>query len=126
MVVFQVIFPMLSPIGDIMMALSVWRGDWRSFLAGYLAFLAMDVCGSVLAFTLDRKPLHWLPLLLVQRFSYRQIMYYVCFRAMMSALRGSKHGWRKLERTGALTSAAAANNTSNRMSASGSVRPTRL
>jgi cellulose synthase/poly-beta-1,6-N-acetylglucosamine synthase-like glycosyltransferase/peptidoglycan/xylan/chitin deacetylase (PgdA/CDA1 family)/spore germination protein YaaH len=126
MVVFQVIFPMLSPIGDIMMALSVWRGDWRSFLAGYLAFLAMDVCGSVLAFTLDRKPLHWLPLLLVQRFSYRQIMYYVCFRAMMSALRGSKHGWRKLERTGALTSAAAANNASNRMSASGSVRPTRL
>ena len=103
MVVFQVIFPMLSPIGDIMMVLSIWRGDWRAFLAGYVAFLAMDMCGSLLAFTLDRKPWRWLPLLLVQRFSYRQIMYYVCFRAMMSALRGGKHGWRKLERTGALT-----------------------
>jgi peptidoglycan-N-acetylglucosamine deacetylase len=126
MVVFQVIFPVLSPIGDIMMVLSIWRGDWGAFLAGYLAFLAMDMCGSLLAFTLDRKPLRWLPLLLVQRFSYRQIMYYVCFRAMMSALRGGKHGWRKLERTGSLNNgehgALVANaSTSGR---TGSVRPT--
>ncbi|HTM46324.1 MAG TPA: glycosyltransferase [Polyangiaceae bacterium] len=102
MVVFQVIFPLLSPIGDIMMVLSVWRGDWHAFLAGYLAFLAMDICGSLLAFTLDRKPLRFLPLLLIQRFSYRQIMYYVCFKAMVAAVRGARHGWRKLERTGSL------------------------
>jgi cellulose synthase/poly-beta-1,6-N-acetylglucosamine synthase-like glycosyltransferase/peptidoglycan/xylan/chitin deacetylase (PgdA/CDA1 family) len=131
MVVFQVLFPMLSPIGDIMMVLSIWRGDWHAFLAGYLAFLAMDMCGSILAFTLDRKPLRWLPLLLVQRFSYRQIMYYVCFRAMMSALRGGKHGWRKLERTGSLTNGAHATNAAliaGASTASGggssSVRPT--
>lgn len=100
MVIFQVIFPILSPIGDVMMVLSVIRGDWRAFLAGYLAFLAMDICGSLLAFTLDRKPLRWLPLLLVQRFSYRQIMYYVCFKAMFAAVRGARHGWRKLDRKG--------------------------
>jgi cellulose synthase/poly-beta-1,6-N-acetylglucosamine synthase-like glycosyltransferase/peptidoglycan/xylan/chitin deacetylase (PgdA/CDA1 family)/spore germination protein YaaH len=103
MVVFQVLFPLLSPIGDIMMVLSVFRGDWRAFLAGYLAFLAMDICGSLLAFTLDHKPIKWLSLLLVQRFSYRQIMYYVCFKAMIAAVRGARHGWRKLDRTGALT-----------------------
>jgi cellulose synthase/poly-beta-1,6-N-acetylglucosamine synthase-like glycosyltransferase/spore germination protein YaaH/peptidoglycan/xylan/chitin deacetylase (PgdA/CDA1 family) len=103
MVVFQVVFPLLSPIGDIMMVLSVFRGDWRAFLAGYVAFLAMDICGSLLAFTLDRKPMRWLPLLLVQRFSYRQIMYYVCFKAMIAAIRGARHGWKKLDRTGALT-----------------------
>jgi peptidoglycan-N-acetylglucosamine deacetylase len=102
MVVFQVLFPLLSPIGDIMMVLSVFRGDWRAFLAGYLAFLAMDICGSLLAFTLDHKPMRWLSLLLVQRFSYRQIMYYVCFKAMIAAVRGARHGWRKLDRTGAL------------------------
>jgi cellulose synthase/poly-beta-1,6-N-acetylglucosamine synthase-like glycosyltransferase len=103
MVVFQVIFPMLSPIGDIMMVLSVFRGDWRAFLVGYVAFLAMDICGSLLAFTLDHKPLRWLPLLLVQRFSYRQIMYYVCFKAMIAAVRGARYGWRKLDRTGSVT-----------------------
>jgi cellulose synthase/poly-beta-1,6-N-acetylglucosamine synthase-like glycosyltransferase/peptidoglycan/xylan/chitin deacetylase (PgdA/CDA1 family)/spore germination protein YaaH len=103
MVVFQLVFPLLSPIGDIMMVASIGRGDWRAFLAGYLAFLAMDICGSILAFTLDHKPLRWLPLLLIQRFSYRQIMYYVCFKAMIAAVRGARHGWRKLDRTGALT-----------------------
>ena len=29
--------------------------------------------------------MRWLPLLLIQRFSYRQIMYYVCFKAMLAA-----------------------------------------
>jgi cellulose synthase/poly-beta-1,6-N-acetylglucosamine synthase-like glycosyltransferase len=103
MIIFQVIFPLLSPIGDIMMVFSVFRGDWRAFLAGYVAFLVMDICGSLLAFTLDHKPLKWLPLLLVQRFSYRQIMYYVCFKAMIAAVRGARHGWRKLDRTGSVT-----------------------
>ncbi|HEX7668266.1 MAG TPA: glycosyltransferase family 2 protein, partial [Polyangiaceae bacterium] len=102
MIVFQIVFPLLSPIGDVMMVLSVFRGDWRAFMAGYLAFLAMDVCGSLLAFTLDRKPLRYLPLLLIQRFSYRQIMYYVCFKAMIAAVRGARHGWRKLDRTGSV------------------------
>jgi peptidoglycan-N-acetylglucosamine deacetylase len=107
MVVFQLIFPLLSPIGDVMMVLSVFRGDWRAFMAGYVAFLAMDICGSLLAFTLDRKPLRYLPLLLVQRFSYRQIMYYVCFKALISAVRGARHGWRKLDRTGSVAVAEA-------------------
>jgi len=106
MILFQLVFPALSPIGDIVMVFSIFRGDWRAFLAGYLAFLAMDLCGSVLAFVLDGKPLRWLGLLLVQRFSYRQLMYYVSFRAVVAALRGARHGWRKLERTGSVTSIA--------------------
>ena len=51
MVIFQLLFPLISPIGDIVMVLSVFRGDWRAFLAGYVAFLAMDIGGSLLAFT---------------------------------------------------------------------------
>ena len=102
MVVFQVLFPLLSPIGDFIMVLAICRGDWKAFLAGYVAFLVMDIWGSVLAFTLDHKPLRWLPLLLVQRFTYRQIMYYVCFKAMLAAVKGARHGWRKLDRTGSV------------------------
>lgn len=102
MVIFQVIFPLLSPIGDVIMVASIFHGDWKAFLAGYVAFLAMDICGSVLAFTLDHKPMRWLPLLLVQRFTYRQIMYYVCFKAMLAAVKGARHGWRKLDRTGSV------------------------
>lgn len=103
MVIFQVVFPLLSPIGDIIMVVSIFRGDWQAFLAGYVAFLLMDMCGSILAFTLDKKPLRYLPLLFVQRFTYRQIMYYVCFKAMLAAVRGARHGWKKLDRTGSVT-----------------------
>jgi cellulose synthase/poly-beta-1,6-N-acetylglucosamine synthase-like glycosyltransferase/peptidoglycan/xylan/chitin deacetylase (PgdA/CDA1 family)/spore germination protein YaaH len=105
MVIFQVLFPLISPIGDFIMVLAICRGDWKAFLAGYVAFLVMDICGSLLAFTLDHKPLRWLPLLLVQRFTYRQIMYYVCFKAMLAAVKGARHGWRKLDRTGSVDAA---------------------
>ena len=37
-----------------------------------------------------------------ERFTYRQIMYYVCFKAMLAAVKGARHGWRKLDRTGSV------------------------
>jgi len=104
MVMFQVVFAAVSPIGDLVMVLAILRGDYAAFLAGYAAFLLMDVCGSVLAFTLDGKPLRWLWMLLIQRFTYRQLMYLVSLKAMIAALRGARHGWRKLDRTGSVAS----------------------
>ena len=107
MVVFQVLFAALSPIGDLVMVLALFRGDFGAFAAGYVAFLLMDVCGSLLAFTLDEKPLRWLWMLLVQRFTYRQLMYFVSLKAMLAVLQGARHGWRKLERTGSVDMAPA-------------------
>jgi peptidoglycan-N-acetylglucosamine deacetylase len=100
MVVFQVLFAAISPIGDLVMILSLFRGDYGAFAAGYVAFLLMDVCGSLLAFVLDGKPVRWLWMLLIQRFTYRQMMYWVSLKAMIAAMRGARHGWRKLDRTG--------------------------
>ncbi|HWB76219.1 MAG TPA: glycosyltransferase, partial [Nannocystaceae bacterium] len=97
--VFQVLFPLVSPIGDLALVAAIATGAWSAVLSGYLGFLAMDLLASVLAFRLDRKPMRWLPLLLVQRFTYRQFLYFVSLRAMFAVLSGSRHGWRKLERT---------------------------
>jgi cellulose synthase/poly-beta-1,6-N-acetylglucosamine synthase-like glycosyltransferase len=108
MVVFQVLFAALSPIGDLVMLLSIFRGDAGAFLAGYVVFLLMDVCGSLLAFTLDEKPKRWLWMLLIQRFTYRQMMYFVSLKAMLAAVRGARHGWKKLDRTGSVELAAEA------------------
>ena len=96
---FQGLFPILSPIGDVALIFALATGSWSAVLSGYLGFLAMDVIASALAFWLDRKPMRWLPLLLVQRFTYRLFLYAVSFRAMVAVLGGSRHGWRKLERT---------------------------
>ena len=37
----------------------------------------------------------WLP---VQRFGYRQLMYYVVVKSIVTAVRGARVGWGKLER----------------------------
>ncbi len=103
LVLFQVLFPVASPLGDLAMLHAIVTGQWSSFLSGYLGFLAMDVVASVLAFRLDRKPLRWLALLLVQRFTYRQFLYAVSVWSMASAALGARQGWRKLERLGTVT-----------------------
>ena len=39
-------------------------------------------------------------LILIQRFFYRQFMYIITYRSIIAMLRGRRHGWNKLERTG--------------------------
>lgn len=103
MILFQLVFPLLAPLGDLGMVLAIMRGEWAVLLGGYLGFLAMDFASSIVAFRLDRKPFRWLPLLVVQRFTYRQFLYLLSLRAVVAAIAGRAHGWRKLERTGAVT-----------------------
>jgi cellulose synthase/poly-beta-1,6-N-acetylglucosamine synthase-like glycosyltransferase/peptidoglycan/xylan/chitin deacetylase (PgdA/CDA1 family)/spore germination protein YaaH len=100
MLFFQVVFPLLCPLGDLFLLFSLVTGQFRVVLAGYLGFLAMDLLGAFIAFRLDERPMRLLPLLLIQRFLYRPFMYLVCVRALMAAVWGRRHGWRKLERTG--------------------------
>ena len=37
-------------------------------------------------------------LLLIQRFTNRQLLYLACLRALVAAISGGRHGWRKLDR----------------------------
>ena len=65
----------------------------------YALFLAVDWFGAFAAFLMekseDKKLLGWL---LIQRFGYRQVMYWVMVKSVFSALRGALVGWGKLER----------------------------
>jgi hypothetical protein len=47
-----------------------------------------------------RAPWSDLPFLPVQRFGYRQLMYYVVVKSVVAAVRGGSVGWGKLERRG--------------------------
>jgi hypothetical protein len=65
----------------------------------YSLFLAVDWIGAFLAFLMEKaeqkKLLWWL---LIQRFGYRQVMYWVMVKSVFTALRGAIVGWGKLER----------------------------
>ena len=65
----------------------------------YLIFLIVDVSAASIAFVIERNEnIRLLPWLVLQRFGYRQLMYYVVLKASLAALFGSLVGWNKLDR----------------------------
>lgn len=98
MLIFQVLFPLLSPLGDAILLWSLLRGELGAVAAGYCTFVILDLVASSIAFRLDRHPVRRLGVVLIQRLYYRQFMYLVTIKAVIAALRGGRHGWNKLER----------------------------
>ena len=107
MFLFQILFPLLAPIGDAILFLSLLRGDFSAVAAGYIAFLAMDVIGSGVALHLDRRPFREIWVVALQRFFYRPLLYLVTFSAVLGAIRGQRQAWNKLKRMGSVAAAAA-------------------
>ncbi len=111
--VFQVIFPLISPVLDLFVVGSLLftivqerfhpnddaAHAFLHVLFYYCIFLLVDGAASVLAFLLERDEewslLLWLPL---QRFIYRQLMYWVAMKSVYAAIKGRSVGWGKLER----------------------------
>jgi cellulose synthase/poly-beta-1,6-N-acetylglucosamine synthase-like glycosyltransferase/peptidoglycan/xylan/chitin deacetylase (PgdA/CDA1 family)/spore germination protein YaaH len=113
LLVFQVLLPLLSPVADLHMLLSILlavvqrrqhpldhSSEGLARVALYYGlFLAIDLCASLLAFCLEkREDFRLLGWLFLQRFVYRVLMNYVAVKSIVVALRGSLVGWGKLER----------------------------
>jgi cellulose synthase/poly-beta-1,6-N-acetylglucosamine synthase-like glycosyltransferase/peptidoglycan/xylan/chitin deacetylase (PgdA/CDA1 family) len=112
---FQILLTTLAPVADLLLVwqliaeyinysqhVGTYTGDNLRIVAIYYAiFIAVDILAAMVGFVMERgedwKLLWWLPL---QRFGYRQIMYYVVVRSLWTALRGPFVGWGKLERHG--------------------------
>jgi cellulose synthase/poly-beta-1,6-N-acetylglucosamine synthase-like glycosyltransferase/peptidoglycan/xylan/chitin deacetylase (PgdA/CDA1 family)/spore germination protein YaaH len=111
--VFQLLFPAISPIADLMFLwslVSVWLvrqqhgatyavTDLVQVVTFYAVFLLVDWLAAVVAFAIEPgedRSLTWL--IFLQRFAYRQVMYWVVVRSFMVAIRGRLVGWGKLER----------------------------
>ena len=118
-IMFQFLFTLVAPIIDLML---VWTllSSFNNFSmqpddgipAALMAvgiywacFQLVEIATAVLAISIDggRKTWRLLPLLLVQRFFYRQLLYVIAIRVMLAALKGSVIGWGKLVRTGSVT-----------------------
>ncbi len=110
---FQLLLPAVSPIADLMFVfslVSVWLDrqahgatyalvGFEQVMTFYAVFLLVDWLAAVLAFLMEpgeEKRLTWL--VFIQRFAYRQVMYWVVLRAFQAAIAGRVHGWGKLER----------------------------
>ncbi len=114
--VFQFLFTLIAPVMDLMLVASLVSsghtymmcpeaGVPQSFitLASYWAyFQVIDILAALLAMSIDHKRGLWtsIPLLFLQRFTYRQLLYITALRVAAVALKGQMVGWGKLLRTG--------------------------
>jgi cellulose synthase/poly-beta-1,6-N-acetylglucosamine synthase-like glycosyltransferase len=110
---FQILLPLISPVMDLLIVYTLISAtldrlqqpaqysfsNLRQLLFYYALFLALDWSTACFAFLLERRErLSLLWWLFLQRFCYRQVMYYVMMKSVASALRGALVGWGKLER----------------------------
>ncbi len=108
--VYQIGFQAIAPVVDLTIVWSLIYGHViapntshqnTAMLIGYwLLFSLVEMVGAYVAFRLDREDKKLLFWLLLQRFVYRQLMYYVIVKSLVFAVRGSLVGWGKLERKG--------------------------
>ena len=119
---FQIVLTAIAPLADLLL---IWQliSEYLAHLqhgaeysdqnllvvaAYYGIFILVDLAAATFGFLMEKredwKLLLWLPL---QRFGYRQLMYYVVVRSISTALRGVFVGWGKLERTGTVSELAA-------------------
>ena len=76
----------------------------RKICLYYLVFLLVDLGSAAVALAMEKKE-KWtlLAWLVLQRFGYRQLMYYIVIRAVVTAALGPLVGWGKLERKSSVT-----------------------
>jgi cellulose synthase/poly-beta-1,6-N-acetylglucosamine synthase-like glycosyltransferase/peptidoglycan/xylan/chitin deacetylase (PgdA/CDA1 family) len=115
---FQIALALISPLVDVLLIVQIVRTVTDYLQHGeqfnpenfwitafyYALFMAVDLSAAAIAFCMEKKEdkslLWWLVL---QRFGYRQIMYYVVVKSVVSALKGRFVGWGKLERKATVT-----------------------
>ena len=122
--IFQMGFALLAPLMDAALVLDLARlaaaglngsGDMADAHLGpvaqyWLLFQALDIAAAAAAIHINGVASGWrfLPLTLLQRFCYRQLLYMVVLRSFSAAIKGHFVGWGKLARTGSVSAAAGA------------------
>jgi cellulose synthase/poly-beta-1,6-N-acetylglucosamine synthase-like glycosyltransferase len=132
---FQILLGLISPFVDLMLLLQLIGAGWdytqhgaqfdptnlKVTLFYYALFITVDLAAAVIAFTFEkRENWHLLWWLALQRFGYRQLLYYVLAKSVTTAAHGHFVGWGKLDRKATVNHA---NLPAVRKSANGEVLP---
>jgi len=107
--IFQIILPILAPLADIILVLSLLAASFGIVVASiphiilyYFIFTLVDIGGAALAFAFEKENHLKLIWMLPQRLVYRQLMYYILLKSFNKAIKGELQGWGALKRTGSV------------------------
>jgi len=102
LLIFNFIIPVFSPLVDVLFIVGLFTHDSAQYVFFYLLYYFIDCLIASLAYHFDhqkftlRKALY----LFVQRFVYRQLLFFVLFKAYIKAIKGELVSWGVLKRTG--------------------------
>lgn len=99
---FQLILPVLSPIVDLTLLISLFLPKGGILLALYFGYYFLDLMISAMAFRSDGEKLTVRGAfnLFLQRILYRQVLWFVLVKAYLRAIKGELASWGFLKRTG--------------------------
>ena len=118
--VFQIGFQVIAPLVDLQIFISLFGFALALFAGGgsqessplgqsvanlkeagvlYMVLFGAELLSAVIAYRLEHKRVASLWWLFLQRFVYRQIMYAVIYKSLITAVQGARQGWGKLDRT---------------------------
>lgn len=125
---FQVVFNALAPFVDIQLLYSLWGyagylhdkallnapgqqlasreielptsavESLYQVLILYGVFFAVEAIAGIIAYRMEGRKAGDVKWLFLQRFVYRQLMYAVIYRSLVTAIAGARQGWGKLDR----------------------------
>ncbi|MDB5109225.1 MAG: glycosyl transferase family 2 [Mucilaginibacter sp.] len=98
--IFQIILPLFSPLADLMMVIGLFGDKPGKIITYYIAFVLIDFLVAIIAFRMEKEDYKKLVYIIPQRFVWRQLMYYILFKAMRKAMKGELSGWGVMKRTG--------------------------
>jgi peptidoglycan-N-acetylglucosamine deacetylase len=99
--VYQFLVPLIAPVVDILLVVSLFREQTVTQTAVYyFIFFALDLLLSAVAVLLEGEDLKLLIGLFVQRIAYRQLLWVALVKSLWNAVAGMTVGWGKLARTG--------------------------
>ena len=99
----QLPFMLLAPLFDLVAILFFFLVSPEDVLRYFFAFLLFNFLLTLLAFIFAKETRIWLLALIpVQRLLYQGIWYYILYRSVLTALKGSLVPWRKLVHLGSV------------------------
>ena len=101
--IFQIVLPLFSPLADLIMIVGLFGDKPGKILIYYAAFVLIDFLVAIIAFKMEKEDYKKLVYIIPQRFIWRQLMYYILFKAIRKALKGELNAWGQLKRTGNVT-----------------------
>jgi cellulose synthase/poly-beta-1,6-N-acetylglucosamine synthase-like glycosyltransferase/peptidoglycan/xylan/chitin deacetylase (PgdA/CDA1 family)/spore germination protein YaaH len=98
--IFQIILPLFSPLADLMMVIGLFGDKPMKIVVYYVAFVMIDFLVAIIAFRMEKESYKKLIYIIPQRFIWRQLMYYILFKAIRKAMKGELNAWGIIKRTG--------------------------